>query len=59
MDRYEDFLEFCRKIDEAELGRIILKEKVQQPDVPEKTPEDEKKPDTENTPGPGQKPEEK
>jgi tetratricopeptide (TPR) repeat protein len=54
-DRYEDFLEFCRKIDESELGRIILSEKAsvtsrddnKTEEQPEKEIEPEKQPETE------------
>ncbi len=53
-DRYEDFLGFCRKIDEVELARIILKQK------PEKAPEPENKPKPEDDkPGPEDDPKEK
>lgn len=37
LERHEDFIEFCKKIDEAELGRIVLKEKAK----PLREPKDE------------------
>jgi tetratricopeptide (TPR) repeat protein len=37
-EQYDNFLEFCRTIDEAEVGRIILKEKEKTPEAPK--PED-------------------
>jgi len=45
--RYKEFVEFCKKIDESELGRIILKEKeTEKPEPPgDKEEEKESKPE--------------
>jgi hypothetical protein len=46
-DKYHDFIEFCRKVDEAELARIIVKKQAQQKPEPKKEKQEQ---DTEKQP---------